>query len=230
MHLCASQKKPFQTSFPTTLKAAEATMGPITSVRYLVEHFRRLPCSHPSSAAAIKSNKLSHGASLLSIKHLREPDKAAAAVKKPSEGRGESCCRRTPTPGGSKRVRRGSRPWVLFVITAPVCRGSSFFSSSSFSFSSSSRGDKTPSAMQRSEFEGRHWQRAVTVGGAHFSAAPQGQVFGPLGFLPRDYGQPPFFLSSSLSLSFLHLCDRKCPCDTSFDWLYNAPPTHVLPY
>lgn len=79
---------------------------------------------------------------------------------------------------------------------------------------------------RRSEFEGRRRQRAVIVGGAHFSAAPQGQVFGPsgicrgitatpfVGFFP-----PPLLL---LSLSLLHLCDRKCPCDTSFDCLYNA--------
>lgn len=192
------KKKPFQTSHPPTLKAAEATMAPITSVRSPVEHFHRLPCSHLYSAAAIKSSKLGNAASLLSIKRLRESDKAAVKTLL-----GPRCRRRrTPTPGGSKRVRRGSRPWVLFVITAPVCRGSSFFSSSSSSFSSSWRGDKTPSAMQRSEFEGRHWQRAVTVGGAHFSAAPQGHVFGPLGFFAKGLWPPPFFsLFSSLSVS-----------------------------
>lgn len=83
LHLCVSRKKKktFQTSYPTTLKAAGATIGPITSVRSLVERFHRLPCSHPSSAAAIKPNKLSHATSLLSIKHLRESDKAAAAVR-----------------------------------------------------------------------------------------------------------------------------------------------------
>lgn len=55
--------------------------SPITSVCSLVEHFHRLACSHPSSAAAIKSKKLSCAVSLLSIKHLRESDKTAAAVK-----------------------------------------------------------------------------------------------------------------------------------------------------
>lgn len=95
--ICASPpKRNFQTPYPTTLKAAEATMCRIKSISSLVEHFHRLPSSHPSSAAAIKSNKLSHAASLLSIKHLRESDKAAAAVKNPprAEVRAAAAARR----------------------------------------------------------------------------------------------------------------------------------------
>lgn len=93
-------------------------MRPVTSVCSLVEHFHRLPCSHPSSAAVIKSNKLSHAASLLSIKHLREWDKAAAAVKKNpprAEVRAAAAARQLQgaASGSDRDQGRGCYLWLL---------------------------------------------------------------------------------------------------------------------
>lgn len=141
-------------------------------------------CSLPARLDAIKTELLCQRVRrCIAVKHQAPGGFGYGNVRTPERGeryRGESTAvsRRQEKWGRGLGggVRQGSRPFLLFVITSPICRRPLW---------RAIRNGKKESGQSlrsvRSQRRRRKKKKTVTIWGAHFFSVPQGQVFGPLG-------------------------------------------------